>query len=231
MADLDNFFAKKDKKKVKGRKYDNPDEIAKRLKESEKKLEKELCKVEPVKKSLDEVLSTTSKSSAGSESITQEPKVEKQQEEEEWKDFTDEAQKDLTNLKISKLQIEDEEDNMLGYGSGDEDGNSGAGNKADGVWNRNIPVVEQEIISEPDAAAVPSGKDDSKSLPGGKNYVPPHMRNVQQSSPHKGSRKPKTAPDITNAMAFPSLSDAQNPNPGGPWGRKKIGDDRGFRRC
>ena len=37
MTDLDNFFAKKDKKKVKGRKYDNPDEIAKRLKESEKR--------------------------------------------------------------------------------------------------------------------------------------------------------------------------------------------------
>lgn len=76
MADLDMFFAKKDKKKVKGRKYDNPDEIAKRLKESEKKLEKELFKIEPVKKTLDEVLSTTS-SNVGKDGVSPEPKQEK----------------------------------------------------------------------------------------------------------------------------------------------------------
>lgn len=36
-----------------------------------------------------------------------------------------------------------------------------------------------------------------------------------------GNRKPKTAPDITNAMAFPSLSDSQSSTPTGAWGRKK----------
>ena len=69
MADLDSFFAKKDKKKLKGRKYDNPDEIAKRLQESEKKLEKDLSKVEPLKPTLDEVLSNNT-----SNSIAEKPK-------------------------------------------------------------------------------------------------------------------------------------------------------------
>ena len=35
-----------------------------------------------------------------------------------------------------------------------------------------------------------------------------------------GPKKSKMAPDINNAMAFPSLSDAQACNPGGAWGKK-----------
>lgn len=40
MSDLDSFFAKKDKKKLKGKKFTTTDEIAKRLEETERKVEK-----------------------------------------------------------------------------------------------------------------------------------------------------------------------------------------------
>lgn len=54
MADLDSFFAKKDKKKVKGKKFTTTDEIARRLEETEKKHEQQQGNkakaVEPVKK-------------------------------------------------------------------------------------------------------------------------------------------------------------------------------------
>ena len=49
MADLDSFFAKKDKKKLKGKKFDDLDEMAKRLQEKERKTEKEILKVESKK--------------------------------------------------------------------------------------------------------------------------------------------------------------------------------------
>ena len=59
-------------------KHKTKGEIAKRLKESEKKLEKELTRVEPVKKTLDEVLSTTTvRTTTGNESNTTDTKVEK----------------------------------------------------------------------------------------------------------------------------------------------------------
>jgi hypothetical protein len=38
MADLDSFFAKKDKKKVKGKKFTTTEEIARRLNDTEKKV-------------------------------------------------------------------------------------------------------------------------------------------------------------------------------------------------
>lgn len=41
MADLDNFFAKKDRKKAKGKKFTTTEEIAKKLEETAKRLGKE----------------------------------------------------------------------------------------------------------------------------------------------------------------------------------------------
>ena len=55
MADLDSFFAKKDKRKVKGKKFTSTDEIARRLEETEKKLEKDYQKETPVKVAVEEV--------------------------------------------------------------------------------------------------------------------------------------------------------------------------------
>lgn len=40
MANLDDFFAKKDRKKAKGKKFTTTDEVAKKLEETGKRLEK-----------------------------------------------------------------------------------------------------------------------------------------------------------------------------------------------
>lgn len=66
------------------------------------------------------------------------------QEEEEWHDFKDEADKDLTDLKITKLQIEDEEEG--GGGSADDDGEKGDhGDKKDGVWKTEQAPAPQPV--------------------------------------------------------------------------------------
>lgn len=47
MADLDDFFAKKDRKKAKGKKFATTDEVAKKLEETGKRLEKPKLKEKP----------------------------------------------------------------------------------------------------------------------------------------------------------------------------------------
>ncbi|XP_063586947.1 protein CDV3 homolog [Penaeus indicus] len=140
MADLDSFFAKKDKKKVKGKKFTTTDEIARRLEETEKKLEQQQGNkakaLEPVKK-LEE----------NCEDAPVVVEVIPKKEEEEWNDFKDEAERDLTDLKISKLQIEDEEDG--GGGSADDDGEKGEhGDKKDGVWKTEQVAAPQPTFVE-----------------------------------------------------------------------------------
>lgn len=79
-----------------------------------------------------------------------------QEEEEEWNDFKDEGDKDLTDLKITKLQIEDEEEG--GGGSADDDGEKGDhGDKKDGVW-------KTEQVPAPPPAPVVSTYKHSESL-------------------------------------------------------------------
>lgn len=48
MADLDDFFAKKDRKKAKGKKFTTTEEIAKKLEETEKRIEKPKPKEKPI---------------------------------------------------------------------------------------------------------------------------------------------------------------------------------------
>ena len=47
MADLDDFFAKKDRKKAKGKKFTTTEEIAKKLEETGKRVEKPKLKEKP----------------------------------------------------------------------------------------------------------------------------------------------------------------------------------------
>lgn len=217
MADLDSFFAKKDKKKVKGKKFTTTDEIARRLEETEKKLEQQQGNkakaLEPVKK-LEE----------NSEDAPVVVEVIPKKEEEEWNDFKDESERDLTDLKISKLQIEDEEDG--GGGSADDDGEKGEhGDKKDGVWKTEQVATPQPTFVAQSRLAEPEEKN---RLAQGSSYVPPHMRNMTASPlPKNTPRRCRVAPDINNEMAFPSLSDAQAANPMGAWGRKK-GNNEGF---
>lgn len=55
-----------------------------------------------------------------------------QTEEEQWNDFKEDDTVDVSNLKITKLNIEEEEE---GCGEGGEEGKENAGDeKKDGVW-------------------------------------------------------------------------------------------------
>ncbi|KAG7173653.1 protein CDV3 homolog isoform X2 [Homarus americanus] len=214
MADLDSFFAKKDKKKVKGKKYTTTGEIARRLEETEKKLEHQQglkVKTEPVKK-LEESSETAP--------VVEEPP---QKEEEEWNDFKDEADKDMTDLKITKLQIEDEEEG--GGGSADDDGEKGDhGDRRDGVWKTEPSQTQQVPVHV--APVEPEEKVTRHVQNPNSSYVPPHMRNMSASPlPKSTPRRNRTAPDINNEMAFPSLSDAQAANPMGAWGKRKSNNE------
>lgn len=55
MADLDDFFAKKDRKKAKGKKFTTTEEIAKKLEETGKKVEKPKPKEKPTNQEGEEV--------------------------------------------------------------------------------------------------------------------------------------------------------------------------------
>jgi len=235
MADLDSFFAKKDKKKVKGKKFTTPDEIARRLEEKEKKLEIQASKekVETLQKKLEE--------NPNIETIVVSAPPKK--EEEEWNDFKDEAEKDLTDLKIAQLKIESEEE---GEGEDSEDGEGGEGrSKKDGVWKKqeapqadpsaavsvNMDAKPEQQAAALQAAAAASAARAAEAAGGGggggkSSYVPPHMRNSMASErapmPKRSSRASKVAPDISNEMAFPSLADTVTANPQGAWGKKKM---------
>lgn len=58
MADLDDFFAKKDKKKPKGKKFTTTEEIAKKLEETGKRLAKSKTKDKPLNPDVEEAQQT-----------------------------------------------------------------------------------------------------------------------------------------------------------------------------
>lgn len=58
MADLDDFFAKKDRKKAKGKKFATTDEIAKKLEETGKRLGKSKTKDKPMNPDVEETQQT-----------------------------------------------------------------------------------------------------------------------------------------------------------------------------
>lgn len=221
MADLDSFFARKDRKKVKGRKFTTTDEIARRLEETEKKLEQQ--QQQGVKAKAESLVKKQPQEESAAEEYPVEEENPQKEEEEEWNDFKDEGDKDLTDLKITKLQIEDEEEG--GGGSADDDGEKGDhGDKKDGVWK-----TEQVPAPPPAPVAAPVVEPEEKNKitqMGGSSYVPPHMRSMAPSPlPKSTPRRNRTAPDINNEMAFPSLSDAQAANPMGAWGKKRMNNE------
>lgn len=226
MADLDRFFAKKDKKKVKGKKFTTTDEIAKRLEDSEKKLEKEFTKVIETPKKVEETIEETAEPGEAPPKKKTQPVKEQQpprKEEEEWKDFADESSHDYSDLKITKLQIEDEEE---GGGSGEDDNESSdKDEKKDGVWKKETQQTQQQVTGP---APVPDEKETTPTPANtSSSYVPPHLRNAAPTQSRPAARRNRQAPDITNEAAFPSLSNALATNPMGAWGKKKSSDDRG----
>eukprot|EP00088_Acartia_fossae_P000985 TRINITY_DN10363_c0_g1_i1.p2 TRINITY_DN10363_c0_g1~~TRINITY_DN10363_c0_g1_i1.p2 ORF type:complete len:259 (-),score=112.91 TRINITY_DN10363_c0_g1_i1:513-1289(-) len=223
MADLDDFFAKKDKKKKGTKKFSkaNTEVIAKNLVETERKEIKELERQDK------EFTSQLSE-----ERVNTKP-----QDDEEWDDYI-ENKKDYTGLKIDALTIQDEaaepeeeeteinEDGEVVKVKKDE---SGPWNKIGSNTNNNEP--QQDLIKEPEPSI------QQPNVVGG-SYVPPHMRGGGGSAPAaepvqtRPTRRgrPVAAPDITNEVFFPSLASAsQDSGPKGVWGKSdKPGDGGGM---
>ncbi|CAG0891272.1 unnamed protein product [Darwinula stevensoni] len=212
MADLDDFFAKKDKKKGKGKKFTTSEEIAKKLEESGKKQEKVVKKEKPKPAVID---ATESGGEVGGG---------KPQEVDEWKDFEEETEKDYSGLKIQKLHISEEGD---GDGEGNEETDETGDGKASGPWKMpsSIPPAGEEpeethmAEAEVEQPEAPS-KEPEATSGHASTYRPPHLRNVSATkavTTGRGGhrRKDKAAPDINDEFYFPSLASSvsQEPNP------------------
>jgi len=199
MADLDDFFAKKDRKKSKGKKFATTEEVAKKLEDTSKKSEK-LPKKE-----------RTQEGEEGGAPV---------HEQDEWREF-EEEKKDYSGLKIGNLSINSPEgnggntENFSEQNQGDETGSEIE--KKAGPWKRiDSEMAEREIekktepvpaVSTPVAAAAAAAAPPATSV-----YVPPGMRNPQQQQqPLQSSRlRSKAAPDIHNEEYFPSLASSKS---------------------
>ncbi|XP_076180120.1 protein CDV3 homolog [Ptiloglossa arizonensis] len=202
MADLDDFFAKKDRKKAKGKKFTTTDEIAKKLEETGKRLEKSKMKDKPVNPESEE--------------------TQQIEEEDEWREFKEEK-KDYTGLKIGNLTLNEsidvDSDEEKGTGDNSSDGESGeAGTKHFGPWKKpDVPPPQPEVV---EVAAAPPPPPQATS---GSSYKPPHLRNVQTVAASPRQRGKNIAPDIHSEEYFPTLNSKQQQGiePAGPWARRK----------
>ncbi|XP_053989770.1 protein CDV3 homolog [Hylaeus volcanicus] len=204
MADLDDFFAKKDRKKAKGKKFTTTEEIAKKLEETEKRLGKSKTKDKPTNLEGEE--------------------TQQIEEEDEWREF-EEEKKDYTGLKIGNLTLNEsldaESDDEKDTGDNSSDGECGeGGTKHAGPWKKpDVPAAApQEVVAE-EAAPPPPPVTSS-----GNSYKAPRFRIVQtvaSSSPRQ--RGKNIAPDIHSEEYFPTLNSKQQQGaePTGPWGRRK----------
>lgn len=199
MADLDDFFAKKDRKKAKGKKFTTTEEIAKKLEETGKRLGKK-SKDKPVNPEGEETQQT--------------------EDEDEWREF-EEEKKDYTGLKIGNLtmneSIDAESDDEKGTGDNSSDGESGeGGTKHSGPWKKPELPPQPEVT---ETAAPPP----PPPVTSGSSYKPPHLRNMPAVVASPRQRAKNVAPDIHSEEYFPTLNSKQQQSnePSGPWGRRK----------
>ncbi|XP_054740247.1 protein CDV3 homolog [Anastrepha obliqua] len=198
MGDLDDFFAKKDKKKSKAKpKFLTAEELVKNL-EREAAITKPK-KLEPANPA--PTIAPTDIEEVKPKQVVEEPA------EEEWDDFEQEQRKDYTGLKIGQLTIDDEEEESPAEGEEDEvdsDGNinvetNTSKRSGGGPWKKVIPA--EEVTQIPMEMEKPTSK----------LYISPALRAAQAGAAPGPRLKPRNraAPDITNAEYFPSLSAAR----------------------
>uniref|UniRef100_A0A6M2DLG1 Protein cdv3 log isoform x1 n=1 Tax=Xenopsylla cheopis TaxID=163159 RepID=A0A6M2DLG1_XENCH len=194
MGNLDDFFAKKDRKKSKTtKKFSTADEIAKKMEDS------------------------TKKSDTKSKKESEEPQT-PARDEDEWKDF-EEEKKDYTGLKIGHLLISETEQSQNSndcdstYQNNDGESTINNEKKVVGPWKKigeTVPPVVEEKVEKP-AAPKPTG-----------GYVPPALRNQATTNRIVSRNKSRAAPDIHNEEFFPTLSSSKN-EVSNAWVRKKEG--------
>ncbi|CAG0922730.1 unnamed protein product [Notodromas monacha] len=202
MAQLGDFFAKRDKKKGRGKKFTTTDEIAKKLEETGKKVEKP-AEQKPKKE----------RGKPEEEGVYD---IGKEDPTDEWKEYHEEGEKDYSGLKIQKLNINEAEDEPE-----QQEGESGEGdsNTSKNVWKISEKEeiedqVQQEPEPEPEPVPEPVKEEEpTKSAAETKSaYVPPNRRlgRPEPSVPTAAQRvvrgRPRVAPDINSEEFFPTLS-------------------------
>lgn len=216
MGDLDDFFAKKDKKKKGGKKFSkaNAEVIAKNLIETDRK---ELKEQERQDKEL------------GSQLSEEKVAASNNNDDEEWDDYR-ENKKDYTGLKIDTLTIEEqpqeeeEEETEI-----NEDGERVKVKKDDsGPWNKNAAAAAAAANNESQQDLVQEAEPPIQTPNVVKgSYVPPHMRGgagseatarVMERKPLPRGGRNRAAPDLSSEVFFPSLSSAaEEAGPKGAW--------------
>jgi len=234
MADLDDFFAKKDKKK-KGKKAfskANTEVLAKNLEENDRKEQQAEEKANDVIQ-------------RGPRVIENQPGM-THEEADEWKEYED-TKLDYTNLKIDTLKIDEDPDPNDDGDDVNEDGEKVKKSKEGGPWSKLVasdsldkPSDNEEKTPEPvpkeeTPEPAPSAVAATKS-----SYVPPHLRNASSASANpvggggptiggpRGPRRPKHAPDISSEVYFPSLSAAMGTDDPAYRGTGQSNSNRGF---
>uniref|UniRef100_A0A0K8TNY5 Protein CDV3 homolog n=1 Tax=Tabanus bromius TaxID=304241 RepID=A0A0K8TNY5_TABBR len=189
MADLDDFFAKKDKKKNKGKKFTSAEELARKLEDTSKRA------TEPQKPRKEH--SAIKNASCDDDEVNNVD----QHKDDEWKDFEEEERKDYTGLKIGQLTISEEEQNATNNdqdgdngneGYSDVEGHPGSSERKTGPWKKVTPAEE--------VTQIPVDMEKSKV------YVTPALRSQTAKAPKVKNR---AAPDITNEEYFPTLGAAR----------------------
>ncbi|CAG9860735.1 unnamed protein product [Phyllotreta striolata] len=200
MADLDDFFAKKDRKKSKStKKFATTEEVAKKLEKNEK-----IKKERP--------------GNDGEDNVTSE------QDQDEWKDF-EEEKKDYTGLKIGNLTSNPNPENPNAptgnKESSEEQREEEPGHnmekKSAGPWKRMQDVKEEKLEEKEDVKEKEREKEREKDLSVNVcvktgRYVPPSMRSGSGQVPvqtGRSSNRSKAAPDIHNEEYFPTLSKSE----------------------
>ncbi|KAI1280331.1 hypothetical protein HDE_13667 [Halotydeus destructor] len=208
MADLDDFFAKKDAKKKGKKNTVTTDELAKKLQEPEKRVEKP-------KKEKEKTSTTTPVNNL----------VVAGEDDNEWKEV---EEKDYSGLKIQSLSLKDKEEELREQkafeveqeNKKDEVGGpwKGAGGTAAPGEDEEEDEDDKSEASEPEKPPTPDLKKSS--------YVPPHMRNKplgETSAPggnltaqrmSMAGRVGYRAPQLDNAEEFPTLGDGPAPELG-----------------
>jgi len=231
MADLDDFFAKKDKKK-KGKKAfskANTEVLAKNLEENDRKEQQAEEKANDVVQRGPRPIENQSGS---------------QEETDEWKEYED-TKLDYTNLKIDTLKIEEDPDPNDDGDDVNEDGEKVKKSKEGGPWSK---LVKSDSLDEPndneEKTPEPVPKEETPEpapAPATKSsYVPPHLRNASTAAsanpvgPTVGGprgpagRRTKHAPDISSEVYFPSLSAAMGTDDPAYRGTGQSNSNRGF---
>ncbi|XP_011496424.1 PREDICTED: protein CDV3 homolog isoform X2 [Ceratosolen solmsi marchali] len=213
MADLDDFFAKKDRKKAKGKKFTTTDEIAKKLEETGKKLDKAKQK----------------EKSQNSEGGDDNQQIE---EEDEWKVF-EEEKKDYTGLKIGNLTMNEvvdtdvEDDKVMGEKNSDGEYTEHFNKNSGGPWKKADAQVAEPEAPQPEVEQPQAVPEVAAAAPK-KSYKPPALRNpqfnVERSMSSGRPRGKNIAPDINSEEYFPTLNSKQSVSndTGGAWGRNIV---------